>query len=120
MALVLAIKHAIWLSKFLNKIGRSKFIRANGQTVIINKNNQAAIKMINNNQITKRLKYININYHFIRERFKNQDIKIYYCHINRMAADGYIKGLIMAKLTFLLSSSASAFLRKIRPLELNL
>ena len=97
MALVPAIKHAIWLSKFLNKIGRLKFIRANGQIIVINKDNQAAIKMVNNNQITKRLKQVNISYHFIRERFKNQDIKIYYYYIDKMTADRYIKGLIEAK-----------------------
>jgi hypothetical protein len=53
MALVLAIKHTIWLSKFLNEISRSKFIRTNDQIIVINKDNQVAIKMINNNQITK-------------------------------------------------------------------
>jgi hypothetical protein len=65
MALVLATKHAIWLSKFLNEIGRSKFIGTNDQTIVMNKDNQAAIKMINNNQITERSKHIDIGCHFI-------------------------------------------------------
>lgn len=110
MALILATKHAIWLSKFLNEIGRSKFIRTNGRTIVMNKDNQAAIKMVSNNQITERSKHINIGCHFIRERSENQDIKIHYCHTDKMAADGCIKGLLSAKFdTFLRLLSLKVF-----------
>ena len=102
MALVLTTKHAIWLSKFLNEIGRPQFIRADDRTVVINKDNQAAIKMVNNNQIIERSKHVDISCYFIRERFKNQDIDLRYCYTDKMAADGCIKGLTKAKFdTFL-------------------
>ena len=102
MTLVSATKHAIQLSKFLNEIGRPQFIRANNRTIVINEDNQAAIKIANNNQITKRSKHVDISCHFIRERFKNQDIDLCYCHTDKMAADGCTKGLAKAKFsTFL-------------------
>jgi len=102
IALVPTTKHAIWLSKFLNEIGRPQFIRADNRTVIINKNNQVAIKIVNNNQITERSKHVNISCYFVRERFKNQDIDLRYYHTDKMAADGCIKGLAKAKFsTFL-------------------
>jgi hypothetical protein len=102
MALVPATKHAIWLSKFLNEIGRPQFIGTDSRTVVINEDNQAAIKMVNNNQITERSKHIDIGCHFLRGRFENQDINLRYCHTDKMAADGCIKGLAKAKFgTFL-------------------
>ena len=102
MALVPATKHAIWLSKFLNEIGRPQFIGADNRTVVINEDNQAAIKMVNNNQITERSKHVDIGCHFVRERFENQDIDLRYCHTDKMAADGCTKGLAKAKFsTFL-------------------
>jgi hypothetical protein len=63
----------------------------------MNEDNQAAIKIVSNNQITKRSKHVNIGCHFIRERFKNQDIEIHYCHTDKMAVDRYMKGLARAK-----------------------
>ena len=102
MILVPTIKYAIQLSKFLNEIGRPQFIGADNQTVIINKDNQAAIKIVNNNQITERSKHVDIGYYFVRERFKNQDIDLRYCHTDKMAADGCTNGLVKAKFsTFL-------------------
>jgi hypothetical protein len=56
--------------------------------------------MINNNQIIKRLKHVNINYHFMRERFKNQNIKIRYYHTDKITADGCTKNLIKVKFNF--------------------
>jgi hypothetical protein len=63
----------------------------------MNEDNQVAIKMINNNQITKRSKHIDISCHFVRERFENQDIKIRYYHIDKIAAGGCTKGLAVTK-----------------------
>jgi len=93
MALVPATKHAIWLSKFLNEIGRSEFVGTNGRSVIMNEDNQAAIKMVKNNQITERSKHVDIGCHFVRERAENQDIELRYCHTDKMTADGCTKGL---------------------------
>ena len=102
MILVPAIKHAIWLSKFLNEIGRPQFIGAYNRTVIINEDNQAAIKITNNNQITERSKHVDISCYFVRERFENQDIDLRYYYTDKMAADGCTKGLAKAKFsTFL-------------------
>ena len=102
MTLVSATKHAIQLSKFLNEIGRPQFIGADNRTVVINEDNQAAIKIANNNQITEQSKHVNISCYFVRERFKNQDIDLRYCHTDKMAADGCIKSLAKAKFsTFL-------------------
>jgi hypothetical protein len=63
----------------------------------MNEDNQATIKMVKNNQITERSKHVDISCHFVRERAENQDIKLRYCHTDKMTANGRTKGLARDK-----------------------
>ena len=63
----------------------------------MNEDNQVVIKMIVNNQITEYFKHVDINYYFVRERVTNQNIKIQYCHTDKMIADGFTKSLSPTK-----------------------
>ena len=68
-------------------------INTNSQTVQIFSNNQGAIALIKNPYITKRLKYIDVYYYFIRDLAKRERLEITYILTNRIVTNRITKPL---------------------------
>jgi hypothetical protein len=67
------------------------------QTMMIYENNQSAIVLIKNSQFHARIKHIDIQIHFIREKVIEESIDLFYVFIDQMIADDLIKSLIRDK-----------------------
>lgn len=60
--------------------------------------NTAAISLVKNNQVSPRLKHVDVSYHYIRELQRDGKINVTYVPTDQMVADGLTKPL--AKLKF--------------------
>ncbi len=60
-------------------------------------NNQGSIALAHNPVFHFRTKYINIQYHYIRDEVASQKIKLSYVTTEEMIADGLIKALTLVK-----------------------
>ena len=74
-------------------MGYTNYIANNRVTIKTFRDNQRAITLAKNPYLTKRLKYINILYHFIRDLQECQRVDIKYILTAQMAADGFTKPL---------------------------
>src|SRR5256885_1880614 len=88
MAMTLAAKEALWLSRFLLEIGCTG---ADLDTVIVHADNQGAIALAKNSEHHARTKHIDVQYHFIREHIVVNRIKLSYLSTHDMVADGLTK-----------------------------
>ena len=88
MALSEAAKEAMYLRRFLEKVG----VKLKQPTVVWN-DNQGAQKLARNNVFRSRTKHIDIRHHFIREVLQDAYIRIDYMTSNEMMADVLTKGL---------------------------
>jgi hypothetical protein len=84
----MATKEAVWLRRLLNSIGYPQ----TGPTPLFG-DNQSAIRLVKNPEYHKRTKHIDIQYHFIREKFENGDIGISYISTDQQIADIMTKPL---------------------------
>jgi hypothetical protein len=92
------VKQGVWLAQLLRDIGYAQYLEESPWTVNLLGDNQSSLALIRNSQIHKRLKYIDIYYHNIRDRQSHGQIKIEYVPTDKMIADGLTKPL--AGLTF--------------------
>jgi hypothetical protein len=67
------------------------------QTMMIYENNQIAIVLIKNSQFHARIKYIDIQIHFIKEKVIEEFIDLIYVSIDQMITDDLTKSLIKDK-----------------------
>ncbi len=67
------------------------------QTMMICENNQSAIALIKNSQFHARIKHIDIQTHFIKEKVIEEFIDLAYVFIDQMIADDLTKSLIRDK-----------------------
>jgi hypothetical protein len=67
------------------------------QAVIIYEDNQNAIVFVKNSQFHARIKHIDIQTHFIREKVIEGSIDLFYVLIDQMIADDLTKSLIRDK-----------------------
>jgi CobQ-like glutamine amidotransferase family enzyme len=67
------------------------------QAVMIYKDNQNAIVLVKNSQFHARIKHIDIQTHFIKEKVIEESIDLFYVLIDQMIADDLIKSLIKDK-----------------------
>ncbi len=67
------------------------------QTMMIYEDNQSVIALIKNSQFHARIKHIDIQIHFIREKVTEESIDLFYVLIDQMIADDLIKSLIRDK-----------------------
>ncbi len=67
------------------------------QTIVIYENNQNAIALIKNSQFHARIKHIDIQTHFIREKVIEEFIDLAYVSIDQMIADDLTKSLVRDK-----------------------
>nr|GEY80439.1 retrovirus-related Pol polyprotein from transposon TNT 1-94 [Tanacetum cinerariifolium] len=85
MALMEAVKEAIWLRKLLEELG----IELN--TVAVNCDNQGAIHLSRNHVFHEMTKYINVHYHFIREVLEVKTVKVLKVGTEHNVADALTK-----------------------------
>ncbi len=64
---------------------------------MIYENNQNVIVLIKNSQFHARIKHINIQTHFIRDKVIEESIDLFYVFIDQMIVDNLIKSLIKDK-----------------------
>ncbi|KAG5871047.1 hypothetical protein JTB14_021194 [Gonioctena quinquepunctata] len=65
-----ATKEAIWIRRLMNDIGESVSI-----ATPLNIDNQSAIKLIHNPEFHNRTKHVDIQFHFVREKFQDGEIE---------------------------------------------
>jgi len=81
-------KEAVWLRTLLKEVSYPQ-----SQAIIVHADNQGAIALAQNPISHSRAKYIDIRFHFIRERIKRNEIKLQYISTNQMVADILTKAL---------------------------
>jgi CobQ-like glutamine amidotransferase family enzyme len=67
------------------------------QAVIIYEDNQNVIALVKNSQFHARIKHIDIQIHFIKEKVIEESIDLFYVFIDQMIADDFTKSLIRDK-----------------------
>jgi hypothetical protein len=87
IALTLAVKEGLWLNQLLNELGR------NSEKIKIFCDNKSTICLTANPEFHSRSKHIDIRYHFIREKVKQDLLQIEYLQTEEMEADILTKGL---------------------------
>ena len=92
MAATQATKEAIWLRRFLEEIG----FKQEGPTPI-HSDSQGSIALIRNPVHHARTKHIDIQHHFVREKYESKEIEFFYCSTAEMPADILTKGLVKPK-----------------------
>ena len=87
IALSEAAREGLFLKQMFSEIG------VEIGTVLIMQDNQATISMTRNPVHHKRLKHIDIKYHFVRNEVARKNIKLQYCESKSMIADVLTKPL---------------------------
>lgn len=88
IALTSAAQEHVWLTRLFREIG---FGDALGN--VIYEDNQGAIHLARDPVAHKRVKHIEIRYHFIRDKVESGEIILEYCPTNDMVADIFTKAL---------------------------
>src|SRR5205814_8310932 len=88
MALLHALKEQIWIKRLLNEMGYN----IDNQNIIYT-DSQSAIALAHNPEHHARTKYIDIQYHFIRNCVEDGKTSLEYCPTEEMVADGLTKAL---------------------------
>ena len=65
--------------------------------IVIWTDNQKIIAFVENSEFHRRIKHIDIKYHWIREAVADDKISLKYLFISKMVADGLTKPLIAKK-----------------------
>jgi len=77
-----ATKEAIWLRQLLTDIDSPI-----SDATVINVDNQSAAAIANNNKSTKRIKHMDIKYHYVREAVNSKTVATNFCPSEIMLAD---------------------------------
>jgi hypothetical protein len=96
VAASLATREALWLRQLLNDVG----LTCHGPTTL-NVDNQSAIKLVKNSEFHKRTKHIDIQYHFIREKYVSSEIQVINVPSEFEYADIFTKALPRERFQFL-------------------
>ncbi len=91
---ILTIKEIIWLRNLLIQLNCDVDYL---QTIIIYENNQEVIALIKRFQFHAKIKHIDIQTHFIREKVVDESIDLIYILTKQMIIDDLIKSLIKNK-----------------------
>jgi hypothetical protein len=93
MALTEATKEALYLNNIIRYIREALNLDFQDPTPVIYEDNNRAIKLSENPEFYKRLKHIDIRYHFIREAISSNLIKVVYINTKEQLADPLTKGI---------------------------
>jgi hypothetical protein len=91
---ILIVKETIWLRNFMIQL---TYDVEYFQTIMIYENNQNVIVFVKNSQFHARIKYIDIQIHFIKKKMIEKFIDLFYVFIDQMIIDDFIKSLIRDK-----------------------
>jgi hypothetical protein len=91
---ILIVKETIWLRNLMIQL---KCDVEYSQAIMIYEDNQSVIALVKNSQFHPRIKYIDIQIHFIREKVIEESIDLSYVFIDQMIVDNLIKSLIRDK-----------------------
>ena len=89
VAMCEAGKEAIWVHRLLVELG----YRKKNTAVPLRADNQGAIALTSNPEFHRRIKHIDVRYHWIREAVETKQIDVIYVSTKDMAADGFTKPL---------------------------
>src|SRR4051812_18003506 len=93
MALGQAMKESVWLKKLLKEIGYHQ----QAEHVLIHSDNQGILALTKNLTFHTRTKHIDIQHHFLHEKYEANEIKINHCGTDDMVADVLTKALLKEK-----------------------
>jgi hypothetical protein len=88
MALFSTTQEAIYLRAILDKLG---FVQE--QPTTIHQDNQSSITIANSNATSRKMKHIDVKYHFSQERIQSGEIKLEYVNTQNMIADCLTKAI---------------------------
>ena len=88
------VKEAIWFRTLLKELGYFQ----DNEIIIMYEDNQGCINLANNPTNHSKLKHIDINYHFVRDKVKEEQIELVYCRTEDMVADMIMKSVSRDKL----------------------
>ena len=94
IALAEAVTEATWIYNLLQDLNLPDIFC---EQVVLFEDNQGAIKAAKTSETSKRLKHVDIKYHYVREKVENGNIKIEYVHSENQIADGLTKALNKTK-----------------------
>ncbi len=94
IALTSAAKEAMWLQKLNFEIEEK------AEAILIYEDNQSTIKTASEEIYNDRSKHIDVRYHFIREKVRNNQIKVEYLPTEDMIADALTKPLGSVKVSY--------------------
>ena len=83
-----ATKELVWIKRLLKEIFENEL-----KMPIYFMDNQSAIRLIKNPEFHKRSKHIDIRYHFVREKFEDDEFSLDYIPSKEMLADIFTKAL---------------------------
>ena len=83
-----ATREAVWLRQLLHDIGSPC-----ASATVLHIDNQSAIQLVKNPVFHGRTKHIEIQYHFIREKYENKNIDVVYIPSELQLADVFTKAL---------------------------
>jgi hypothetical protein len=89
MALLQEVKESIWINRWLDGLRQRT---RNGR--LIYEDNQGAIAFVHNLEYHARIKYINIQYHFMKECMENGTIELEYCPTREIVTDALTKPFV--------------------------
>ena len=75
----------------MNKLGFKQ------EVIVIKTDNEGTKNLANNNMISKRIKYINIRYYYIKDILKKRDIKLIYYTGRDNTTDVFIKIILLLR-----------------------
>ena len=81
------MQEAIWIKSL---VGEYTTIN---DAILINEDNQGAIDLTTNSKNHARTKHIDIKYHFIKEKVRDNEINVKFCPSEQMLADIFTKPL---------------------------
>lgn len=92
-------KEAVWLKLLLQELNTSSPIKDIGKSsiyhaiysVIIQYDNHGAIALVKKFQVYTKSKYIDMQWHYQREKIKNGSVELWYIPTNQQITDGFIK-----------------------------
>lgn len=88
MALSVAVTEVLWLRRLLVDLG----VKIDEPTVIF-EDNQACIRVAEDDKKMKRLKHVDVRYHFVRDEIQKGVIRLVYVPTDSQIADVMTKGL---------------------------
>jgi hypothetical protein len=91
---ILIVKKTIWLRNLMTQLTCDVEY---SQAIMMYENNQSVIVLIKNSSFHSRIKHIDIQIHFIKEKVIEEFIDLFYVFIDQMIVDDLIKSLIRDK-----------------------